>query len=125
MQLQRRASPALTAIDAEATARTRARYDRLAPIYDHMERGIERRCAPLRAILWKAVMGPRMDLANPLVVRLMGSNINRETVTSIQLAGFVDVQAEDRVLDVLKLSRQGLPVHCGSTTWISEAAHRR
>ena len=207
------------AVNARATAKTRARYDRLAPIYDRLERVMEQRFAPLRAILWKQVTGPRvleigvgtganmpyyppdveitavdlsprmlaqaqataarlgvavrlreadaqalpfpdasfdtvvttcvfcsvpdpalglaevrrvlrpggqllmlehvrsrqpvlgalMDLVNPLVVRLMGSNINRETVTSIQLAGFVDVQAEDRMLDILKLIQATAP----------------
>ena len=48
------------AIDLQATATTCARYDRLAPLYDRMERGMERRFAPLRRILWQRVKGPRV-----------------------------------------------------------------
>jgi ubiquinone/menaquinone biosynthesis C-methylase UbiE len=32
-------------------------------------------------------IGPLMDLLNPLVVRIMGANINRRTVESVQRAG--------------------------------------
>ena len=206
-------------IDVRATATTRRRYDRLAPIYDRMERGMERRFTPVRAALWQRVRGPRvleigvgtganmpfyppgiditavdlspqmlaqararaarlnvavtlreadaqmlpfpdatfdtvvttcvfcsvpdphlgmaevvrvlkpagqlvmlehvrshrpvlgtlMDLLNPLVVRVMGANINRETVRTIEDVGFVNVRAEDRMLDILKLVEASAP----------------
>lgn len=46
-----------TQIDTEETARTRARYNRLAPIYDAMEAFAERRFAPLRKQLWSRIRG--------------------------------------------------------------------
>jgi phosphatidylethanolamine/phosphatidyl-N-methylethanolamine N-methyltransferase len=44
-------------IDERATARTRARYQRLSPMYDRMEGIAERRYAPWRARLWSQVQG--------------------------------------------------------------------
>jgi ubiquinone/menaquinone biosynthesis C-methylase UbiE len=55
------------------------------------------------------VLRPLMHLANPVVVRLMGANINRETVDSILRAGFVGVQVEDLWLDILKMIEAGAP----------------
>lgn len=47
-------------IDARATATTRARYQRLAPMYDRMEGLSERRFHPWRQRLWSLVQGPRV-----------------------------------------------------------------
>lgn len=47
-------------IDARATAVTRARYQRLAPMYDRMEALSERRFRPWRHKLWALVHGPRV-----------------------------------------------------------------
>lgn len=201
------------AIDQRATAATRARYDRLARVYDLIERGSEKRFAPWREALWRRVWGPSvlevgvgtgknmayyppgltitavdlsprmlerararaehtgvtvelreadvqalpftdasfdtvvgtfvfcsvpdpllglrelrrvltpggqllllehvltesallrplMHVANPLVVRLMGANINRETVRNVRGAGFADLQVEDLWLGIFKL----------------------
>ena len=44
-------------IDEKATARTRARYQRLSPMYDRMEGIAEQRYAPWRARLWSQVQG--------------------------------------------------------------------
>lgn len=44
-------------IDERATARTRARYQRLSPMYDRMEGIAERHYAPWRARLWSQVQG--------------------------------------------------------------------
>ncbi len=44
--------------DEKATARTRARYQRLSSMYDRMEGIAERRYAPWRARLWSQVQGP-------------------------------------------------------------------
>jgi ubiquinone/menaquinone biosynthesis C-methylase UbiE len=44
-----------------------------------------------------------MELINPLVVRMCGANINRQTVENVYRAGVVDVRVEDLWLDILKL----------------------
>jgi ubiquinone/menaquinone biosynthesis C-methylase UbiE len=41
------------------------------------------------------VIGTIMDVLNPLVVRVMGANINRRTVENVQRAGWLIEQAED------------------------------
>ena len=48
------------AIDVRATATTRARYQRLAPLYDRMEALSERRFRPWRKQLWSLVRGPHV-----------------------------------------------------------------
>jgi phosphatidylethanolamine/phosphatidyl-N-methylethanolamine N-methyltransferase len=50
----------------------------------------------------RPLLGPAMRLLNPLVVRLSGANIDRETVENVRRAGFVGMQAEDRWLDIIK-----------------------
>ncbi len=47
-------------IDSRSTAATRGRYDRIAPLYDVMQRMNERRFAPHRTALWGRVQGPRV-----------------------------------------------------------------
>jgi ubiquinone/menaquinone biosynthesis C-methylase UbiE len=42
-------------IDTRETKKTRARYNRLAPFYDRMERGAEQGFAPMRKRLWALV----------------------------------------------------------------------
>lgn len=207
------------AIDQQATDATRRRYDRIARVYDRMERFSERRFAPMRADLWRRVRGPRvlevgvgtgknmpsyppgagvtavdlsprmldqararaahlgravdlreadaqalpfpdasfdtavatfvfcsvpdpvlglaevrrvlvpggqllllehmltgkpvlrtlMHLLNPLIVRVMGANIDRETVENVRRAGFAALQVEDRWLDIVKLIEARTP----------------
>jgi ubiquinone/menaquinone biosynthesis C-methylase UbiE len=46
--------------DASATAITRARYQRMAPLYDLMERMAERRYHPWQVKLWSFVRGPKV-----------------------------------------------------------------
>jgi ubiquinone/menaquinone biosynthesis C-methylase UbiE len=46
--------------DVKETAKTRARYNRIAPIYDAMEVFAERRFAPLRRKLWSIISGERV-----------------------------------------------------------------
>ena len=41
------------------------------------------------------IIGAIMDVLNPLVVRVMGANINRRTVENVQKAGWSIEQAED------------------------------
>ena len=43
-----------------------------------------------------------MQLANPVVVRLMGANIDRDTVANIQSAGFEELREEDLMFDNFK-----------------------
>lgn len=46
--------------DPEATTRARARYQRIAPLYERVERLAERRYGSWRAQLWSLVRGPRV-----------------------------------------------------------------
>lgn len=50
----------MTPVDANATALTRTRYQRLSPMYDFMEGMAEGRYRPWRAKLWALVRGPRV-----------------------------------------------------------------
>ena len=49
------------------------------------------------------IVGPLMDLLNPLVVRMMGANINRRTVENVRKAGFVVDQVDDLSMNIVKL----------------------
>lgn len=48
------------AIDERETARTRARYQRISPLYDAMEILAERRYANWRPRLWAQAEGPKV-----------------------------------------------------------------
>lgn len=50
----------ITLPDPVATATTQRRYQRLAPFYDRMEDGAERRFRPWRERLWSLVRGPKV-----------------------------------------------------------------
>jgi ubiquinone/menaquinone biosynthesis C-methylase UbiE len=56
----------------------------------------------------RPLLGPLMGTLNPLVVRRMGANINRETVENVRRAGFTDLQVEDLWLTSSSGSRRGL-----------------
>lgn len=47
-------------VDGQATALTRARYQRISPIYDKIEWLMERRFKPWRQKLWQSVRGPEV-----------------------------------------------------------------
>src|SRR5512134_1420429 len=47
-------------VDDQATAMTRARYQRISPIYDRIEWLMERRFRPWRKKLWQSVHGPNV-----------------------------------------------------------------
>lgn len=51
----------------------------------------------------KPVIGKMMDVINPLVVRLVGANINRRTVENVMKSGFIHVEVEDKVDSLVKL----------------------
>lgn len=53
----------------------------------------------------KRPLGWLMDRLNPLVVRMIGANINRNTVRNIEKAGFKNIQVENRVGDIIKFIR--------------------
>lgn len=50
----------------------------------------------------KLLIGPLMDIFNPLVVGLYGANINRNTVENTKNAGFSNVVITDLWLDIVK-----------------------
>ncbi len=49
------------------------------------------------------LLGKIFDLLNPVVVRMMGANINRNTVKNIEKAGFVIDSVTDLWQDIVKL----------------------
>lgn len=49
------------------------------------------------------IAGAIMDLLNPLVVRMMGANINRKTLTNVILAGLEIESVESFFFDIVKL----------------------
>lgn len=51
----------------------------------------------------KPVIGPLMDLANPLVVRMMGANINRQTINNLKRANLHILEVKDLLGDLVKL----------------------
>ncbi|MDA8212815.1 MAG: methyltransferase domain-containing protein [Clostridia bacterium] len=51
----------------------------------------------------KPVIGPLMDSLNPLVVRLVGANINRRTVENVRKAGLTIISVENVMGDLVKL----------------------
>lgn len=51
----------------------------------------------------RAVIQHLMRVANPVVVRMMGANINRGTRANLEKAGFVIESEEDLWLDIVKL----------------------
>ncbi len=50
----------------------------------------------------KVLLGLLMDVLNPIVVRIIGANINRNTVANIEKAGFKNISVEDRASDIIK-----------------------
>lgn len=51
------------------------------------------------------VLGRLMDLLNPLVARMSGANINRDTVGNLERAGITADVVESRYLGIVKLIR--------------------
>jgi len=50
------------------------------------------------------VIGTLMDLLNPLVVQIMGANINRRTIENVQESGLIIEKVEDmRVGGIFKM----------------------
>ncbi|MDP1780213.1 MAG: methyltransferase domain-containing protein, partial [Anaerolineales bacterium] len=58
------------------------------------------------------VMGAVMDFLNPLIVRMMGANINRQTVENVRKAGLKIEQVEDLGAGgIFKLIAARVPQH--------------
>lgn len=91
-------------VDDQATALTRARYQRISPIYDKIEWLMERRFRPWREKIWRSVHGPRIfevGVGTGKNMEYWPSNCN---VTAIDLTpGMLD-KARQRAAD---LNRQG------------------
>lgn len=51
----------------------------------------------------RPVIGPLRDVLNPLIVRVMGANINRQTVENVKRAGLTIVSVENIKGDLVKL----------------------
>lgn len=51
----------------------------------------------------KPVIAGAMNLLNPLVVALVGANINRQTVKNVQACAFGSVRVDERSSDIIKL----------------------
>jgi hypothetical protein len=50
----------------------------------------------------RLVVRQLMRLMNPMVVRMMGANIDRETVENVHSAGYEDLQVDDLWLGIFK-----------------------
>ncbi len=50
----------------------------------------------------KKVIGPLMDILNPISVNFYGANINRRTVDNVKKAGFANVEVENLTGDIVK-----------------------
>ncbi|MFT8889685.1 MAG: methyltransferase domain-containing protein [Ethanoligenens sp.] len=50
-----------------------------------------------------ALLGPIMDVFNPIVFNLYGANINRKTLDNIRKAGFASILAQNLFFDIVKL----------------------
>lgn len=50
----------------------------------------------------RKLLGPFMDVLNPLPLYFYGANINRDTIENIKKAGFTNVQTQDLWLDIFK-----------------------
>lgn len=75
-------------------------------------REIRRVCKPDGQILMlehvrsdNKIVGPLMDLINPIPLYLAGANINRNTIDNLKLAGFTDMEVENLRFDIVKFIR--------------------
>ncbi len=73
----------------------------------------------------KAILRPLMRLANPLMVRMSGANINRETVQNVERAGFTIQDVHDLWGDIFKAIEARRPVMLTDQTEVSERQNER
>ena len=83
-------------VDAKETAKTRARYNRLAPVYDAMEVFAERRFAPLRRRLWSLIPGGRLLEVGVGTGKNFAYHPAEATVTGIDLSDRMLAQARQK-----------------------------
>jgi ubiquinone/menaquinone biosynthesis C-methylase UbiE len=83
-------------IDAKETAKTRARYNRLAPVYDAREVFAERRFAPLRRRLWSLIPGGRLLEVGVGTGKNFAYHPAEATVTGIDLSDRMLAQARQK-----------------------------
>ncbi len=108
-----------SAIDSVSTSATRARYDRIAPLYDVMQRMNERRFAPHRVALWGRVQGPRVlevGVGTGMNIPLYPEGVK---VTAIDLSPRMLARARRRVpvdapVELMEADVQRLPFPDGS-----------
>lgn len=50
----------------------------------------------------KKMIGILMDIMNPVVNKIVGSNINRDTVSNIKKAGFEEIEVNNLLSDIVK-----------------------
>ena len=109
-----------TVIDSQATARTRSRYDRNAPLYDLMQRGAERRLGRYRPGLWRRVQGPRVLEVGVGTGRNMPCYPDQMAVTAIDLSPRMLERARVRAerlglaVDLREADAQALPFPAAS-----------
>jgi phosphatidylethanolamine/phosphatidyl-N-methylethanolamine N-methyltransferase len=72
----------------------------------------------------KPLLRGLMRLANPLVVRMSGANIDRETVRSVKRAGFIVGQARDLWGDIVKLTEAERPTTASAGDRVCSADHQ-
>ena len=56
------------------------------------------------------ILRPLMQLANPLMVRMSGANMNRETVKNVERAGFAIQRVDDLWVDIVKFIEAEKPL---------------
>ena len=89
-------------VDVEETARTQARYQRIAPFYDGMEVISERQYQPWRAQLWSMVQGPKVLEIGVGTGKNMPYYPDRVDITAVDLTPGMLKRARQRavVLDI-------------------------
>ncbi|MFO7890442.1 MAG: methyltransferase domain-containing protein [bacterium] len=51
----------------------------------------------------RPILGPLMDILNPVPVLMYGANINRNTIQNLRMAGFRNIEVRNLWLDIVKL----------------------
>ena len=69
----------------------------------------------------KPLLRTLMHLANPLMIRMSGANIDRDTVQTVARAGFVPHQARNLWGDIVKLIEAAPPGAASTTDRVSSA----
>ena len=97
-------------VDDQATALTRARYQRISPIYDKIEWLMERRFRPWRQKLWQFAYGPRvLEVGVGTGKNMQFWPLNCQ-ITAIDLTpGMLDIARQH----AKSLNRQDVNLHLG------------